>query len=196
MRKISYNNNTPPISSLLSSSSGSGSGSPSANIVHKSFQPPSSPPKANQTSGKKNNNSAEPEQLDAYCRPVYKRMQLRINGDCQPLEYQVVECSGYCQSQSMVGKNEDEVRVASCCSLTGVNRRLVRVYCTRTLRPDEVRNAPLYSQSRDAELLKLFQASFGAASWTEHVVYKNRHVYSGFYSVSLYFDASCECEII
>jgi hypothetical protein len=139
--------------------------------------------------------SKDPAHLESYCRPVYRKVVLRISEHCQPLEYQLVECNGYCHSQSMIWKNQDEVQSTSCCTLASVNRKVAKIYCTRSLQPEEVQ-ARFYSKSKDDDIYRLFQESFGSSTWTEQVIYKSKHVYSGYYSVILYFDASCECQFI
>jgi hypothetical protein len=129
-----------------------------------------------------------------FCRPIYSKYSLKISEKCQMVEYQTVECNGYCQSQSMLWKNE-ELQTVSCCSLSRVQQKSLKIYCTKQVEQDEIRNQ-WYARMRDPELYRLFQRTFDQSAWTDYLVYRNGILYKGYYTLMYFYAAICECEFI
>lgn len=148
------------------------------------------------------------------CRPIYRRIRsyrqsARFSEHCQPLtDYQLVECMGYCHSQSMLWKNKDELTTAACCSMSHVNHRTTRIYCTRPIEPDEIHvDAQLRYLFKDKDMIDMFKNSFTRSAWTSELSSSssnnqpskstNSNVrYTGYYSILVYYNATCECEFV
>lgn len=131
----------------------------------------------------------------SYCRPNYKNYKIKIGTDCTTLNYKLVECSGYCNSQSMISKNQKELRVIGCCTLKKIFYKKNKLYCVRRIESQKIEN-DFYKKTKDTELYELFKNSFSESSWTdEPVVYRNRK-YGGYYTVIMSHNASCACEIL
>ena len=138
---------------------------------------------------------ASSNSASASCRPVYRKLDMKISEQCQKFSYQFVECKGFCHSGSMVWKNSDGIQSTACCSLQSVSQKSAKIFCLKPVEMNEVRNE-LYSRIKDFEMLRLFQNSFSKSKWTEQIMYKGKIMYTGFYKIVAYFNATCECETI
>ncbi len=131
-----------------------------------------------------------------YCKVNYRKISIKISDECQSFNYPMVECTGYCQSQSMIWKNHDNIQTASCCSMINVYEKSAKLYCTKRLQQNEIKK-DFYRAFKDDEVAKLFQESFDKNSWKSHkVVFKGKKLYTGYYTVKIYYNATCECEYL
>lgn len=131
----------------------------------------------------------------AYCRPIFKKYTIKIGSNCQSVDYNMIECNGYCHSQSMIWKNHGEVNFVSCCTLSKVNQKLMKIYCSKRLEPDQIKNE-LYQKMKDSEVFNIFQNSFSKSAWTDQAGYKGKQYYGGYFSVLVSYNATCECEYL
>ena len=149
----------------------------------------------NQTSNNKNHYESDyTKNTGPYCKVNYRKFPVKISDECQSFNYPMVECTGYCQSQSIIWKNHDNIQTASCCSMISVYEKSAKLYCTKRLEANDMKN-DYYKSFRDDEVAKLFQESFNKHSWKSHkVVFKGKKLYSGYYTVKIYYNATCQCE--
>ena len=131
----------------------------------------------------------------SYCEPSYKKYQIKIGDECETFNYSLVECNGYCRSLFIIWKNHDDIQTVSCCTMTAVTYKLNKIYCLKRLDSNEIKN-DLYQKIRDDEVYQLFKESLSKTSWTDHLVYKGKHLYAGYYTVKTFHDATCECQYI
>ncbi len=150
----------------------------------------------NQTSSVENHNfeSDYIQSNGPYCKVNYRKFPIKISDQCQSFNYPIVECTGYCQSQSIIWKNHDNIQTASCCSMISVYEKSAKLYCTKLLEQNEIKT-DFYRMFKDDEVAKLFKESFNKHSWKSHkVVFKGKKIYSGYYTVKIYYNATCQCE--
>lgn len=131
----------------------------------------------------------------SYCRPMYRKFTLKLGKNCQNIEYTLVECNGYCHSQSMIWKNHEEIKVVSCCTISRVLQKLTKVYCLKQIEPEQIKNE-FYQKMKDLEVFQIFQNSFTKSAWTDQIGYKGKQFYGGYYSVLVSYNATCECEYV
>ncbi|RNA39915.1 hypothetical protein BpHYR1_030938 [Brachionus plicatilis] len=130
---------------------------------------------------------------DSYCRPFIKRYKIKIGPSCQTIQYNIAECQGFCKSQSMIWKNQNELKVVSCCQIKQVHQSRVRIYCLKRLNPNQI-NHDIYERTRDMELIEIFKQSFTESSWTDQITFKDNNFYTGYFSILMPVNISCQCQ--
>jgi hypothetical protein len=133
---------------------------------------------------------------NSYCRPNYRTYRIQLGNECAPMDYRLVECSGYCNSQSMVWKNQEELRVVACCSIKRMVERKTRLYCAKPVDMSLI-ESDLYKSSKDEELHELFRNSFSLSAWTRlSGAEKNSNIYTGYYTVNMFYNVTCSCQLL
>lgn len=126
------------------------------------------------------------------CKLIYSERKLRISKECETIDYSYLECNGYCPSNTLFYL-EEEINSVSCCSLQNLQTKDVRIYCSRKLNSTtDFEND--YSQYRkDTEIMEEFQNSFTNPVWNYIKPVRN---YTGFYTILMATNATCECSKI
>ena len=62
------------------------------------------------------------------------------------------------------------------------------------LEPNEIENG-LLDKIKDQEISDLFQQSLKTNTWINHkVISKGKAIYTGYYPIKIYYNATCKCE--
>lgn len=129
------------------------------------------------------------------CQVSYRNYSIDLGEGCEAFTYPLVECNGYCQSKSMIWKTGEEIQEAECCKITSVSYIFSKVYCQKKLLLYQIKNR-LNEVIKDDEILDAFQSSLKETPWTSRVVNKDGIKYTGYFTVKLQFDATCECQSV
>lgn len=130
---------------------------------------------------------------DSYCRPFIKKYKIRIGPNCQTIQYNIAECHGFCKSQSMIWKNQHEIKSVNCCQIKELQQSSVKIYCLKRLDPDQI-NHDIYEQNKDMELIEIFKQSFSESIWTDQITLINNNIYTGYFSLLIPVNISCVCQ--
>jgi hypothetical protein len=129
------------------------------------------------------------------CKLKLKTQSFKISEHCEAIDFPLVECSGYCNSQSMIWADGEEVQTASCCSISNFTQANIKIYCVKRPKVDEI-NVELYDKMKDGEVKEEFRRSFSKSTWKRHELLKDNRLYKGYYTVSITNNATCSCEKI
>ena len=102
-----------------------------------------------------------------------------------------MECNGYCPSDTFF-YNEEEINVASCCSITNLKLKEFKMYCSKKINFLITNQINPYAVSKkDSELIQEFLKNIKNSKWT--YVSKKRNNTTGYYTLYMPVNAKCEC---
>ncbi|CAF0846044.1 unnamed protein product [Brachionus calyciflorus] len=143
----------------------------------------------------KNSQTKKILNTETNCRPKIKIYMIKIGPDCQTVPYNKAECQGYCKSQSMIWKNNNQFSSVYCCSIKKVQQKYAKIRCLKRLDPSEITNQ-IYEKTRDAELIETFKNSFTESSWVDEKIEIGSNLYTGYFLFLVPVNITCDCDYI